>query len=336
MAFTYTNKNNLELPLAVFLMHDTYQKDERVNTLSATELINPLRRLILTHQNPDDAKTIDIADLIAARMGNAIHKGCEEAWNDKETINQALKLFGMSEWGVDELKINPTSVHADESSVYVEQRAEKELPGFTDVFDQPFMITGQYDLVMNGKLHDFKSTSVWTYIFESKKADYIKQGSIYRWLSPDKITCDYIHIHYIFTDWSSAKAREKPREYPQFKALSTAYPLWSLAETEAWLTHKVKTYIDLIDTPQEELPECSDEELWASQTTFKYYKDPLKQSRATKNFDTMDEALARKFADGDVGTIKEVPGEIKACRYCPVIGLCTQATRFIEEGRLLI
>ena len=50
----------------------------------------------------------------------------------------------------------------------------------------------------------------------------------------------------------------------------------------------------------------------------------------------MDAALARKFADGDVGTIKEVPGEIKACRYCPVIGLCTQATRFIEEGRLLI
>ena len=336
MAFNYTNKNNIELPLAVFLMYDKYQYDERPNALSATGLLKPLRQLILMKQNPTEAKTIDISDLVASRMGNAIHKGCEDAWNDKETIEKALTLFGMSNEGIGELKINPTRVDNNETAAYVEQRAEKELPDFTDIFGKPFIITGQYDLVLNGKLHDFKSTSVWAYIFESNVANYIKQGSIYRWLSPDKITCNYIHIHYIFTDWSQAKAREKPKDYPQFKAISTAYPLWDFDETENWVKNKVKSYLDLIDTPQEDLPECTDEELWATQTTYKYYKDPTKQSRATRNFDTMDEALARKFADGDVGIIKEVPGDVKACRYCPVIGICTQAKHMQEEGRLLL
>ena len=53
MAFEYTNKNDISLPLAVFLMYDKYKYDERPNAISATGLIKPLRQLILTHQNPD-------------------------------------------------------------------------------------------------------------------------------------------------------------------------------------------------------------------------------------------------------------------------------------------
>ena len=50
----------------------------------------------------------------------------------------------------------------------------------------------------------------------------------------------------------------------------------------------------------------------------------------------MDEALIRKSNDGDVGIIKTVPGEVKACRYCPVIGVCTQAETMLAEGRLTL
>ena len=50
----------------------------------------------------------------------------------------------------------------------------------------------------------------------------------------------------------------------------------------------------------------------------------------------MDEALIRKSNDGDVGIIKTVPGEVKACRYCPVIGVCTQAETMLVEGRLTL
>ena len=336
MAFEYTNNNGIELPLAVFLMHDKYKYDDRPNAVSATGLIRPVRQLVLMRQHPTEAKTTDIADLVASRMGNAIHKGCEEAWTDPDTVKKALKLFGVSDDAANTMRINPPYEKEGETAIYVEQRVEKEVPGVSDAFDMPFIISGQYDLVLDGKLHDFKSTSVWAYIFEINVDSYIKQGSIYKWLSPDKITSDYVHIHYIFTDWSPTKAREKPKDYPQFKAVSKKYPLWSHEETENWIMNKVESYNTLAETPQEGLPDCTDAELWATDDVFKYYKNPNKLSRSTKNCKTMDEALIQQANDGGVGIIKKVAGTVKHCPYCPVVGICTQAERMRDEGRLLL
>jgi len=327
MALEYTNKNNVSLALAVFLMYDNYEYDERPNSISATGLLRPLRQLVLSKQNPALLKTVDIADLVATRMGSAIHKGCEEAWTDPQNVKNALTVLGASEDAVNSIKINPLSVKEGETPVYVEQRAEKEILNF--------VISGKYDLVLDGVLNDYKSTSVWAYVFDSNADSYVKQGSIYKWLSPDKITSDYININYIFTDWSAAKAREK-KDYPQQRVLTKKYNLWSIEETENWIINKIEAYKALADTPQEGLPHCTDEELWASQTTYKYYKNPNKLDRSTKNFNTMDEALVRKSVDGDVGIVKTVPGEVKACRYCPVISICTQADTMLADGRLLL
>jgi len=326
MAFEYTNKNNISLPLAVFLMYDNYNYDERSNAISATGLIRSIRQLVLAQQNPTEAKTVEISELVASRMGNAIHKGCETAWTDLPTVKKALKALGANDDAADSIRINPAFVKHNETPVYVEQRVEKTI--------DDFIISGQYDLVLDGVLNDFKSTSVWTYIFDSSADSYIKQGSIYKWLSPDKITDDYININYIFTDWSAAKAREK-KDYPQFKAVTKKYNLWSIEETENWIRNKLATYKLHLNTPQEGLPECTDEELWATEETFKYYKNPNKLDRSTKNFKTMDEALIRKSEDGDIGIIKTVPGQVKHCPYCPVVDICTQAERMRSEGRLL-
>jgi len=328
MALEYTNKNNVSLALAVFLMYDNYEYDERPNSISATGLIKPLRQLVLSKQNPALLKTVDIADLVATRMGSAIHKGCEDAWTDPENVKNALKVLGASEEAINNIKINPPFVKPGETPVYVEQRAEKEI--------LDFVISGKYDLVLDGTLNDYKSTSVWTYIFDSNADSYTKQGSIYKWLNPDKITSDYININYIFTDWSAAKARMDTKSYPQIKTLTKQYPLWSTEETQNWIMNKIEAYKALANTPQEGLPQCTDEELWATEETFKYYKNPNKLDRSTKNFKTMNEALVRKSADGDVGIIKTVPGEVKACRYCPVIGICTQAETMLAEGRLTL
>ena len=327
MAFEYTNKNNISLPLAVFLMYDDYNYDERKNVISATGLIRPLRQLILSYQNPTEAKTVDISELVASRMGSAIHKGCEAAWTDPPTIKKALKALGANDDAANSIKINPKTVEPGDNPVYVEQRVEKKI--------DDFIISGQYDLVLDGTLNDFKSTSVWTYIFDSSADSYIKQGSIYKWLSPDKIINDYININYIFTDWSAAKAREK-KDYPQFKAVTKKYNLWSFEETETWIRNRLETYKLHFNTPQEGLPECTDEELWATEETFKYYKNPSKLERSTKNFKTMDEAVIRKAEDGDIGIIKTVPGTVKHCPYCPVISICTQAEAMRVSGRLIL
>lgn len=326
MAYKYTNKNNISLALAVFLMHDSYDYDDRANVISATGLLKSIRQIVLAHQNKDLAKTVDIGDLVPSRMGTAIHNGCEEAWSDRKNVLEALKVFGAADSVTDSIRVNPKTVTPGEMPVYVEQRAEKEILNT--------IVSGKYDLVLDGVLNDYKSTSVWTYIYDSSADNYIKQGSIYKWLSPDKITSDIININYIFTDWSAARAKQDGKKYPQQRVLTKEYPLWSTQETEEWITNKIQTYQSLIDKPQESLPECTDEELWASDTVYKYYKNPSSTAKSTKNFATMDEALMRQSADGGVGVIKEVPGEVKACRYCSVVGICTQAETMLANGRL--
>ena len=330
MPLNYTNKNDISLALAVFLMYDKYDYDDRPNSVSTTRLIRPLRQLVLSQQNKELMKTVDISDLVASRMGSAIHDGCEEAWTDTRNVARALELLGVGESARELVHINPEPEYLFEGivPVYVEQRAEREI--------DDMIITGKYDLVLDGTLNDYKSTSVWTYIYDSNAWSYTVQGSIYKWLNPEKITSDYININYIFTDWSATKARQDTKQYPQQRVLTKKYPLWGNTETESWIRNKLAAYTRLADTPQSGLPECTDEELWASEKVYKYYKNPTKTERATKNFSTMDEALIRKSADGDVGMIKTVPGEVRACRYCPVVGICTQAETMLANGRLVL
>lgn len=327
MSFSYTNPTNISLPLTMFLLSDGYDYDARPNSISTTTLIRPLRQLVLTQQNKGLKKSIDIAELAASRMGTAMHDAFEKACSKLEVVQEAMRLHGIPEKVIERAVINPEVVNEGDVPIYVEQRSEKELEGF--------IITGKFDLVMNGNLSDLKSTSCWSVIFGSNIENYVKQGSIYKWLNQDKITEDTLSIHYIFTDWSAVKAKQDS-QYPQQRTMTKKYKLWDVEDTEAWIKAKLVKFKELMDLPQSALPECTDEELWASETKYKYYKNPNKLSRATKNFDTMDEALMRKSSDGDVGTILTVPGEVKACRYCPAIEICTQAERLLAEGRLLL
>jgi len=327
MAYKYTNKANISLPLAVWLMHDDYDYDSRSNVISATSLLKSTRALILKYQNGDLDKEVDISDLVASRMGSAIHAIAEEAWTHEDNVTKALSALGTSNLA-DKIKINPTgAIELDDIPVYVEQRHETEINGY--------IISGKYDLILDGTLSDYKSTSVWTYIFDSNALKYTQQGSIYKWLAPDRITDNKIDIQFIFTDWSAAQAR-RDSNYPKSKVITKSYPLWSVEKTEHFIKQKLSDITAMKDTPQEDLPECSPEDLWESQTKYKYYKNPSKMTRATKNYDTMEEASIRLGADGNVGVIETVRGEVKACRYCEVVGICTQAKNLQAQGRLVL
>jgi hypothetical protein len=218
-------------------------------------------------------------------------------------------------------------VKETEIAVYVEQRHE------TKVGD--YIISGKYDLVVDGTLSDYKSTSVWTYVFDSNALKYTQQGSIYKWLAPDRITDNKIDIQFIFTDWSNAQAIRDPK-YPQTRVMTKSYPLWPVEQTDKYIKDKLESITSLLDKPQEELPQCTSEELWESKTKYKYYKNPAKTARATKNFDSMEEANSRLLDDGGVGTVLTVRGEVKACRYCEVSDICEQARNLVNQGRLVL
>jgi hypothetical protein len=117
--------------------------------------------------------------------------------------------------------------------------------------------------------------------------------------------------------------------------MTKSYPLWPVEQTDKFIKDKLENITTLLDKPQGELPQCTSDELWESQTKYKYFKNPNAQ-RATKNFNTLEEANDRLANDGMVGIVKTVRGEVKACRYCEVSDICEQARNLINQGRLVL
>lgn len=318
----YTNTSNIALPLAVFLATDNYDHDEKV--ISATTLIKPVRQIILSQRLSAQDSLTDISQLVSSRMGSAIHTAIEQAWLNP---TDALYSLGYKENIVKRIKVNPESVSPQDIAVYMEKRSQKQVLGYT--------ISGKFDFVAEGKVQDFKSTSVWTYLNQTNADKYALQGSIYRWLNQDIITNDVMTIHYIFTDFNIAESKRN-KDYPQSRLLSQEYPLMSVEQTNQWVRNKVKLIDMYKDAQEADLPLCSDEDLWRKPDVYKYYKDPNKLSRSTKNFDNSAEAYAYKALNGNQGIIKLVKGQVAACKYCPAFNLCTQKDALIQAQELVI
>ena len=323
-----SNLQNIPLSMAVFLATDTYDYIDDPNHISATSLLKPLRQIVLASRVPASDGVQDISSRVSSALGSAIHDGIERSW--KQYKEPSMLALGYPKRVVDLIRINPTEEETKDTDiipVYLEHRMFRSINGYN--------ISGKCDFIGEGMVEDFKSTSVYTVIHNTKDDDYILQGSIYRWLAPKIITEDVMRINWIFTDWSKAKARSD-KNYPQNRLVSKTFNLLSLQETERFIVNKLNLIKQYMNAPEEDIPECSDDELWRSDPRYKYYKNPAKTTRSTKNYDTKEEATLHFIRDGSVGLVKEVPGRVKACLYCPAFMVCSQKDLLIERGDLEI
>lgn len=325
----YSNQLDIPLSIAVFLATDWYDYSEDPNEISATTLLKPVRQVILASRVPAEAGIVDISNLVQSRVGTAIHDGVERAW--RENYRKALKALGYPERVIDRVRVNPTQeeleMTPDAIPVYIEQRTKKKLGKWT--------ISGKFDLVVDGRVEDVKSTSVFTAMNNTSDEKYSLQGSIYRWLNPEIITKDEIAIQWLFTDWNKLRAMTEPK-YPQQRHQQKIFPLLSIQATQAFIERKLNQIEGYWNAPEEEIPLCTDADLWRGEPVFKYYKNPAKTQRSTKNFDTHQEAMLRYIEDGSVGIVKEVPGQVMACKYCPAFPVCTQKDILVAKGELIL
>jgi len=320
-----TNRSDISLSLAVWLLHDEYDYLTEDNYISATTLMKPIRHIVLPPRIPYDEQQMDVEDLIASGLGKSIHDSIEKAWTKGYAVS--LKRLGYPENMINRVLINPTpaeiAAKTDPILIYIEQRAIRKFKGFT--------IGGKFDMVTEGIPQDAKSTSAYTWLYGGKDDDYCLQGSLYKWLNPDKITEDFIRINFIFTDWQKMLARSNPK-YPQKRLLHKDIPLMTLEETENWISRKLDLITRYRNAPEKTIPECTDEELWRSDPKYRYYSDPQKTSgRSTKNFESLAEA--RQFMlneKGGKGIVITVPGEVQRCNYCSAFNICTQKDKYIQ------
>ena len=322
----FTNSQNIALPLAVWLAHDTYKGIKAPNAISATSLMKPLKETILAARLENGGGDVDIATRKASAKGTAYHNAIEAAWKS-EDLPQILESLSVPKRVRENIRINPKEHDPDVLNIYLEKRSERQLGNW--------MINGMYDLVFDGEVHDYKSTGTYGYVKGNKVDDYILQGSIYRWLNPEIITADTITIHYIFTDWSKLESIKK-KEYPQSDMISKQYRLLGLSETQAWINSRLAILSGFATLPEEELPPCTDKELWRGPPTFKYYKNPNSTNRSTANFTDQNKAFNRLAEDGHVGIVKVVHDTPKRCNFCTALAGCEQARSYINQGILKI
>jgi hypothetical protein len=332
MTARFANVSEVPLSLAVFLASDYYDYNDDPFTISATTLLKPLRQIILPNRIPPGEGLVSLADMMNNRMGAAIHDAIEKAW--LTNYRGALESLGYPAKVIDRIKINPPMeevLNDGDIPIYLEQRLKRKLGKWT--------VTGKFDFVGEGKVQDFKSTSTFTYKKQVNADKYTQQGSIYRWLDPKLIYQPVMEIHYIFTDWKPAFVKTDP-SYPPKRFLTQPFELMGLNETEAFIRRKIELIEQYWDAPEEDIPDCDDEELWRSEPVFKYYKDAANASipgkRSTKNFDTRQEAALFMSEKGGVGVVKEVPGQVTACKYCPAFAACNQKDRLIASGDLIL
>lgn len=320
-----TNKADLPLSIAVWLLNDNYDYSVDPNHVSVTSLIKPLRSIVLSRRLPPQPD-MDLIDRVPSRLGTAIHESVEDAWKSSKLPNILSTLKGLFNLSTDKkIILNPDKVIDDIYPIYMERRSSKKFGKYT--------VSGKFDFVYNGRLEDFKSTSVWKWIFQSGVKDFTAQASMYRYLNQDIITEDLFRITYIFTDWSATKALQD-RDYPKTRIITKLYPLAPVKEVEEFIQNRLNAIDHLQNAAENLLPVCTKEELWQKDAIWKYYKNPAKISRSTKNFDNKAEAHQRLHSDGNVGTVIEYPGKVVRCNYCSAATVCNQRAQYEKAGLL--
>ena len=308
--------------MAVWLLHDNYDYNNDPDYISATSLLRPIKQIILAKHVIAEEKVMDVSERISATLGNAVHDSIETVWRDPAQRSRALKMLGIPEWVRENICVNPTAEYLLQNPnaipIYLEYRVIKEINGFK--------IGAKLDSIIDRKLLDVKSTSVYTYLKSRKEEDHALQLSIYRWANPELIDGEYGFIQFVFTDWQKFMTHND-EDYPKTRIVEQPIKFLSIEETERFITNKLNQIRDLWDKPEEELPECTDKDLWRGETVFKYFSNPDNQ-KATKNFDTDKSGAYAHLAEKGKGVIKEVPGQVKACAYCPAYKVCKQKDQY--------
>ena len=216
-----------------------------------------------------------------------------------------------------------TLIHGilEKAADYTEEaRAEERL--YKEVLGEVF--SGQYDLIEGNTLYDYKVTSVWS-VLKDHKFEWEAQANLNRLLLHEHGTeIDNLEIVCILRDWQKTKAKID-KAYPQTQIKRVKLPVWSLERADNYLIDKITELQSHENTPDNELPTCTQAEMWQDDTTYAVMKKGAK--RASKLFQMPLEATI--YAKQIGGYVEERESIPKRCLdYCSVNKFCNQ---FLES-----
>ena len=235
-------------------VHRTQYSSGPGTDYSVTTLLNPPR---IVHLEKRHLHKIDryVKEQIGSFIGTAIHEYTE-------------KCLGL-------LKNSPYKCE-ERLAVTIEDR----------------VVSGSYDIVRidkEGDMWDLKTTSTWKAIF-GDKFDWTAQQNMYRYLYwyHHKTKLRTIRILAMFMDWSVREMQRYGGKYPREKAVEYSLPRWGIDKTYDYMVERVKIMKAEEDTPDDQLPLCTYEDMWSKPD--KWAVHALKRKNALRVCDSEADA----------------------------------------------
>ena len=178
-----------------------------------------------------------------------------------------------------------------------------------------FKITGTADYIEDGVITDWKTTRVWSVTMSDKWIKKVEeQLNVYCWMARqqgDEIKS--LQALVVHPDWKRSEMMRSDN-YPRKN--------WQMYKFNPWPTEKIEKFIaDRIALFLDKSYQCSDDERWASPTTWAVMKEGRKS--AVRVLPSSIEALAYSAPLDNKHTIVMRPGEHKRCEeYCSVRAVC--------------
>jgi hypothetical protein len=199
--------------------------------------------------------------------------------------------------------------HEEDENIRVEERL------FTDC--NGWVVSGQFDVIQDDCLMDYKITSVWS-VMGDTKVEWEQQLNLLRLLAiRNGIKVERLRIIAILRDWSKGKAMQA--DYPAVQVVPIEIPVWPIEQAEAFMLERVRAH------QASDPPPCTAEERWATPEKFALMKKGRKT--AVKLYDSEREAAQASRDSQDMYVVHR-PGQYRRCAdYCSVAHGCPQYQR---------
>jgi len=156
------------------------------------------------------------------------------------------------------------------------------------------VVSGAYDIVainsnLDEDMYDLKTTSTWKAIFGDKD-DWTAQQNMYRYLYwyHKKRKLRTIRVIGMFMDWSAREMQRYGGKYPREKSVEYSLPRWGVDKTYKYMQERVAIMKAEEDTPDDELPLCTYEDMWSKPDKFAVHA--INRKNALRVCDTEDDA----------------------------------------------
>jgi len=359
----YTNKNSIpEMIVRAVKDGQWYSGLGEERFASVTELLNPVKIILLTKRHRDEITT-DVTESLYMLLGSAAHLVLERANLDsaQQKIMSRMREFTEQVESIN----NPTD---DEISDLLENIVLKKVEGTSiielakaikndkDIIEKRFqyrtksgkLITGGIDhySVEDKCITDYKLTSIWTWIYRNREGSHIEkyteQLNIYRlFMEAAGYEVNKLRINLIFRDYSKTEA-SRERNYPNPVEV-LEIPLLGLDVVKQLVENKIAEIEKYANTFDDNIPICTPSERWQGRDTYAVMKKGnIKASKVEYSYAAAKswmDAEAQKIAEKEIHkgkdpyashqkalslfSITKRPAKSTRCEsYCPVNKFC--------------